>query len=275
MSFLETILEPGRLSVLFQPIMELRELRPRLWAVEALVRGPGASSLEPAPILFDYVRRKRAEAVVDRACVTAILDAAVALPPSLDFSMNIHAVTLSRDPEFLCFLTDAAEARSIPLSRLTVEIVEHAPEWADSGLAEGLDALRHIGIRIALDDVGLGQSNYRMMLDCKPDYFKIDRHFVKGSHCDFYRQAVLESVAQLARRFGARVIAEGIEDPVDLDTVRSLGIDLGQGYLFAAALAPPALASSGFWEGPAPSGTTPEANRRPRPWARTERREEV
>jgi len=270
MSLLETILQPGGLSVLFQPIVDLREERPRLWGVEALVRGPVGSNLERADILFEYVRRKRAEIVVDRACVTAILDAAMTLPASLDFAINVHAVTLSRDPEFLGFLTDAAEARAIPLSRLTVEIVEHAPEWADLGLAEGLDALRHMGIRIALDDVGLGQSNYRMMLDCKPDYFKIDRHFVKDSHRDFYRQAVLESVAQLARRFGARVIAEGIEDAADRDTVQSAGIELGQGYLFSAALTTPGLASSELGKETRAVWDTAEAGRQPRPWVRTE-----
>ncbi len=261
MTCLEAILAPGGLSVLFQPIMEVQAGQPRLWAVESLVRGPGDSTMEAAPVLFEYVRRKRAEAVVDRACVAAVIAAVEGLPESLDFSINVHAATLSRDPEFLCFLTDAAEARSIPPSRIIVEIVEHAPKWADSRLAEGLDALRHIGIRIALDDIGMGQSNYRMILDCKPDYFKIDRYFVEGSHRDFHRQAVLESVSHLAERFGAHTIAEGIEDAADLETVRSLGIGLAQGHLFSAAVAPSDLATTYFAEALATPSPPPRTER--------------
>ena len=130
-------------------------------------------------------------------------------------------------------------------------IVEHAPEWAGPGLAEALDALRHIGVRIALDDVGLGQSNFRMILDCRPDVFKIDSYFVKGCHADFYRQAVLESVAMLASRFGSRVVAEGVECREDVDTLARLGITFFQGHFFSPALASPQLADSGLLRKPA------------------------
>ncbi len=246
MSCLEAILGPGGLSVLFQPILDVQWEEPRLWAVEALVRGPRGSTTESAPVLFEYVRRKRAEALVDRACIAAVLAEVGALPQGLHFSINVHAATLSGDPEFATFLSAAAEARSIPASRIIVEIVEHAPKWADSRLARGLEALRDFGIRIALDDIGMGQSNYRMMLDCKPDYFKIDRHFVAGSHRDFYRQAVIESVSHLAQRVGARTIAEGIEEESDLETAKAHGISLAQGYLFSVPVSPAGLGAGGF-----------------------------
>jgi EAL domain-containing protein (putative c-di-GMP-specific phosphodiesterase class I) len=240
---LDAILAPGGLSMLFQPIVEVQGDRPVVCAAEALARGPRGSTMESAEILFDYVRAKRQQIAVDRACVAKAIEAAEGLPTTLDVSINVHAVTLSRDPGFLCSLTEAAEARHIALSRIVVEIVEHAPEWADAALLESLDALRRSGIRIALDDVGLGQSNYRMILDCRPDYFKIDRYFVQGCHRDFYRRAVIESIAHLAGRFSGCVIAEGIEDPRDLETVGSLGIGLAQGYLFGRATEPSDLAA--------------------------------
>ena len=74
-----------------------------------------------------------------------------------------------------------------------------------------------------------------MILDTRPDYFKIDGYFVRGCRSDFYRQAVLESIAGLAARFGARVIAESVEDEAELATVTRLGIDLVQGWLFGRA----------------------------------------
>jgi EAL domain-containing protein (putative c-di-GMP-specific phosphodiesterase class I) len=250
-SLLEQVLAPPGLTVLFQPVMEVHGKGFRLSSVESLVRGPKGSNLEPAEILFDYVRRKRQQVVMDRACVAAACAAAASLPASLDFSINVHAATLSRDPEFLMFLLDTAQGHALEPSRIMVEIVEHAPEWAGPGLAEALDALRHIGVRIALDDVGLGQSNFRMILDCRPDVFKIDSYFVKGCHADFYRQAVLESVAMLASRFGSRVVAEGVECREDVDTLARLGITFFQGHFFSPALASPQLADSGLLRKPA------------------------
>jgi EAL domain-containing protein (putative c-di-GMP-specific phosphodiesterase class I) len=235
-SCLDTILEPGGLSALFQPIVEGGPRRFATRSVEGLVRGPKGSNLESASILFDYVRRKREEARVDRACIEAVCRAARDLPAPLDIAINVHAATLCTDPDLLPWLPEAARANGIATSRLTVEVVEHAPKWVDAGLRAAIDRLRRAGIRIALDDIGLGQSNYSMMLDCRPDCFKIDALLVAGARSDYYRQAVLESVAQLAAKFGASVVAEGVEDRTDLKTVASLGIGLFQGYLFSPAV---------------------------------------
>jgi len=60
----------------------------------------------------------------------------------------------------------------------------------------------------------------------------VDRYFVAGCHRDFHRRAVLASIEQLAGPFGARVVAEGVEDPADMDTLKRIGISLVQGYLF-------------------------------------------
>jgi EAL domain-containing protein (putative c-di-GMP-specific phosphodiesterase class I) len=236
-SCLDSILEPGGLSVLFQPIVEGGPRTFATRAVEGLIRGPKGSNLESAGILFDYVRRKRGEARVDRACVAAVCRAARDLPAPLDTAINIHAATLCMDPDLLWFLLDAARANGIATSRLTVEIVEDAPKWVDAGLATAVARFRRAGIRIALDDFGLGQSNYQMILNCRPDSLKIGAPFVTGARSDGYRQAVLESVARLAAKVGASVVAEGVEEMTDLVTVACLGISLFQGHLFSPALA--------------------------------------
>jgi EAL domain-containing protein (putative c-di-GMP-specific phosphodiesterase class I) len=95
-----------------------------------------------------------------------------------------------------------------------------------------LVGLRRLGVRIALDDVGLGHSNYMMICECRPDYLKVDRYFVTGCHRDFHRRAVLASIEQLAGPFGARVVAEGVEDPAEMETLKRIGISLVQGFLF-------------------------------------------
>ncbi len=243
---LDAILEPGGLRIHFQPIIELKEGERRVHGLECLARGPRGTNLEGAEVLFDYVRRKRAECLVDRACVRAAFETARQAAAATRLSINVHAATLGRDHEFLVFLGDLADCSAIDLEDVTVEIVEHAPPWDGVGFQGALEGLRRIGVRIGLDDVGLGQANFRMILDCRPDYFKVDRYLALGCAKDPYRQAVLESIQGLARKFGARVVVEGVEDAHDLEAVAALGIDLVQGRLFCAAAPLPELIQAGF-----------------------------
>ena len=232
---MDSIVRPGALAVRFQPVFHTADGGPHVHYFEALIRGPQGTSVEAPEVLFEYARRKGCSAVVDAACVRAALFEARALPANARLGLNVHASTLALDPEFLNVVGDTASASGIDPARLVLEVVDHAPPWDVAGFRNGLDGLRAIGARIALDDIGLGQSNYRMILECRPDYFKVDGYFVRGAASDFYRQAVLGSVAQLARPFGAQVVAEGVESVDDLRAVRAAGIDLVQGWLLGAA----------------------------------------
>jgi EAL domain-containing protein (putative c-di-GMP-specific phosphodiesterase class I) len=165
--------------------------------------------------------------------VEAILGVAGALPAQSGLGINVHASTLAMDAGFVDFFAAQLKRRGICPSRTVVEVVEQAPPWDLSGLRAAVASLRALGAKVALDDVGQGYSNYMMILECLPDYLKVDRHFVDGCHADFHRRAVLASMAQLARAFGARVVAEGVEEAADLTAVRRLGIALVQGFLMA------------------------------------------
>ncbi len=261
---LDRILEPGSLSVRLQPVLELHGGAVHPHYFEALIRGPRGTSAESPAILFEYARKKSKESLVDRACVAAILDETRGMPEDMVLGINVHASTLAMDAGFVEFLAALLQARGLSPSNTVIEVVEHAPPWNIGGFRAAILALRALGTRIALDDVGLGQSNYMMILEGRPDYLKVDRHFVDGCHRDFYRRAVLASVAQLARPFGARVVAEGIEDPADLTALRRLGISLVQGYL----LAKPAPVA----EIVIPTGCPPTARSRRSPLSRLQAR---
>lgn len=247
---LDHILSADALTVRFQPVVDLAGGGLRLHALECLARGPELSNAERADVMFDYVRRKRAEPMVDRACIFLALRQAARLPGEPTLSLNTHASTLGRDPDFPTALGAMADATGIDPARLTIEIVEHAQGWDGVTFANALRSLRAMGARIALDDVGLGHSNYRMMLDTHPEYLKIDRYFVRGAHADADRRAVLESITQLALKLGARVVAEGVEETVDLRSLNDFGIELAQGYLFAPALSADELTVSGWLHRP-------------------------
>jgi EAL domain-containing protein (putative c-di-GMP-specific phosphodiesterase class I) len=233
---LDQILAPGGLRPMFQPIYRLKGDERTLHGLECLTRGPRGTNAESAGVLFEYVRRKREEIIVDRSCILAAFCVARDLAPSTRLSVNAHASTLARDPAFPQFLEDSARRHGITAERLTLEIVEHGPALDVPSFSAALDELRLRRMRIALDDVGVGTSTLRMMLDCKPDYFKIDRHFVNHAQADAGKRATLEAVTHIARRVGAEVVAEGVETEDELAIVREVGIELVQGWHFCPAL---------------------------------------
>jgi EAL domain-containing protein (putative c-di-GMP-specific phosphodiesterase class I) len=232
-TLLEEILAPGSLSTVVQPIMLAR---PNHWVVhgfECLTRGPAGTNIENPGVLFDYVRRKRAESPVDRACIRTALKAAGRLPQHLGISVNVHASSLGCDHEFSDFLSRTASAAGIDMERLTVEVIESTPFWDKPGFRKNRKRLLDLGVRLAVDDLGAGYSTYQMLLETMPEYFKVDGYIVRGIHDDPHRMAVLESIVALADRFGATVIAEGVETEQDLFGISQLAIPLAQGYLFS------------------------------------------
>lgn len=242
----DLILEPQGLSTLFQPIFEAGVGGQRLFALEALTRGPRHTNIERSDVLFEYVRRKRGEAQIDLLAIASALRQARGLPRVPGLCLNVHAVTLEGEKRLPLWLAELAAEYGIPLDSLIIEIVEHAPPWSGRHFLDNLDRLREMGVRIALDDVGLGQSNFRMIVDCRPDLLKIDRHFVDGAHADPLRRAVLESISDLACRLGARPVAEGIEDERDLAVAKAAGIMLLQGYLLCRPCTPTVLKRMDF-----------------------------
>ena len=258
-TLLDTILEPGRLSVVFQPIFEVGASKPVPHAVESLIRGPRDTNAERPSVLFEYVRRKRAEAVVDRACIATVLGQAGGIPGIPRLSVNVHASTLGRDGGFPTFLLERAREAGLDPSRLIVEIVEHSPPLDVPSFRGALGALREAGVTIALDDVGLGQSNYKMILDVRPQIYKLDRYLVKGAWNDPYRQVILDSLARMVRRLEARAVAEGVETAQELVAVEAAGIDLVQGFYFARPLSRSDLLASGHLVSDPPAAATTPA----------------
>jgi EAL domain-containing protein (putative c-di-GMP-specific phosphodiesterase class I) len=245
-SLLDHALMSDQLSVRFQPIFHIKDGVSRIDSLEALIRGPRGTNFERADFLFDYVRRKKAEATVDRRCIVAILNAVMKLPSHLRININVHASTLGKSPGFVDFFRHEVRRRSLSLNRVTAEIVEHAPTYNVPGLIDTIGELRDLGVRIALDDVGLGHSNYRMMLDCRPDYFKLDEYFARGVHQDADRGAVVHSIITLAESLGGCVVAEGIESKEGLATVARMGVELFQANLLCGAMSNDDLMASGL-----------------------------
>lgn len=256
-TLLHDILSPGGLSILFQPIFEIAGGETVLFALEALARGPKDSNVESANVLFEYVRRKGKEVEVDRACLARAIAAGAGVPGSPAISVNVHASTLERDPNLADFLVETCNTHDMPVSRLILEIVEQQKFWDERAFFDALNDVRALGVRIALDDIGIGYSSHRMLIEVRPDLYKIDRYFITDCTSKPSSRAAIESIVLLASRLGGRVVAEGIETLADFDTVTSLGIDLVQGFYFAR----PALPLTAGGGSPIVHSATYETNR--------------
>jgi EAL domain-containing protein (putative c-di-GMP-specific phosphodiesterase class I) len=236
---------PGAIRVEFQPMMVIEGDQLKLYMLEALARGPRGSSLERPDVMFEYARRKGEEATIDLICIAEALAAAATLPGEPSISINVHGSTLGAVPHFARHFLEDAAARGFAPGQLMLEIVEHRGPWLIDPMRYALHELREAGVRLAIDDLGVGSSNYELFIECRPDHIKIDRCLAHGATNDRYRRAVLESIVTLCRASDGTPVAEGIETQEDLETVRALGIAHVQGWLFARSMPAEEIAKIG------------------------------
>jgi EAL domain-containing protein (putative c-di-GMP-specific phosphodiesterase class I) len=244
-SMIERLSQPGALRIEFQPIVTVAGDNVELYALEALSRGPRGTNMERPDVLFEYARRKGRETELDFFCMVEIMRAAATLPGSPLISINVHGSTIAADGFAESFLRLAA-ASNVAADRVMLEILEHDTSASRGALRANLADLRSAGVRIALDDFGVGSSNFRRILDFRPDHLKIDRHVVLGCSRDPWRMAILRSFAALAEACWARPIAEGVEEAADLEVLLDFGIDTVQGWLYSRSMTPCATARSPF-----------------------------
>ncbi|MCA0996570.1 putative bifunctional diguanylate cyclase/phosphodiesterase [Alloyangia pacifica] len=128
---------------------------------------------------------------------------------------------------------------------LVIEVPETVMLGETGGnVFEALRDLRARGAKIALDDFGTGYGSLRHLGTWPIDMLKIDCQFVQGLSARPRDRAVVEAILSMARRFGFRVVAEGIETPGQLSYLRAMGCDAGQGHLISAPLSIEDLASA-------------------------------
>ena len=146
-------------------------------------------------------------------------------------SVNVSAVQL-RGEAFVSLLLDEIHSRSIPVSRVVVEVTEtaliHDPEHSRRELAR----LHDSGIRVALDDFGTGYSSLSWLTRFPVDIVKIDRAFTADLGIDDRKTSVVAAMISVSHDLSFSVVAEGVETEDQRDRLLSLGCDRGQGYLF-------------------------------------------
>lgn len=229
LSALESILAHGDLHSLFQPIISLSEQR--ILGYEALTRGPSNSPLHAPIALFSVARNCGRLSELELASRKSACQRFREQNLNGKLFLNVSPESLlepSHQPgRTLKLLRDFG----IPPDQVVIELTEQAPIDDFALLDTALHHYRAMGFSIALDDLGAGYSSLRLWSELRPDYVKIDRHFIDGIHQDAVKREFVDSILKMARASRAQVIAEGIELEEELATLIEMGIDLVQGYL--------------------------------------------
>ncbi len=233
------VVTEARLRPVYQPIVDL--VSGRVIGFESLIRpSPESGFADPASMFIaaDTVGRT---VELDHACLQAVVAGARAIPQDQLLTLNISPRTVEA-PQFSADTLLAILARNaIVPQRVVVELTERETVEDVRRLQANLAALQHAGVRIAADDVGAGNSGLRLLSQFRFDIVKIDLTLVQEGAERESSQAVLRSLRDLAGRWGASVIAEGVETVSQLRTVRELGVTAGQGYLLGRPTPNPQL----------------------------------
>jgi diguanylate cyclase (GGDEF)-like protein/PAS domain S-box-containing protein len=156
-------------------------------------------------------------------------------PPSV--SVNLAAKQL--DSELLVDDVRAAlEASGLDPARLILVITESDVVREPDVVLAKLNALKALGVRLAIDDFGTGYSSLSHLQFFPVDELKIDRSFIHRIANGDREAAFVRTIVSLAKSLEVEVVAEGIEEPAQLQYLRTVGCDIGQGYLFSRPLRP-------------------------------------
>ncbi len=215
------------LQVASQPIVNLAD--GRIVSHEMLIRGPEGPLCRPDN-LFRFCQEKDILTAVDLRCLKHCAEAAVrSHPQGARYHVNILPATLLQTPveELIRVLKVSGN-----YGHCVLEISEQQLLGDPSVLVPATRMLQEAGIRIAIDDVGFGNSCLEGLLVLHPDVIKIDKRLIQGLAASDDMQVTLSRLLKIAAVLGAEVVAEGIEEPEDYHLLLKLGVKLGQGYLF-------------------------------------------
>jgi len=222
------LLNNRRLYAVFQPIIDFR--LHAFIGYEGLIRGPAGGSLRTPDDLFTLARGLGMEAEFEVACREIVIRSFARLGRSGQLFINVSprslVETMLRGPGLLDLLREV----DLAPGRVVIELTENQAVTDLPEIHEALAACRAQGFRVAIDDLGEGFANLRMWSEVRPEFVKIDRHFVHGIAEDRLKFHFVKAMQELAEACSSHLVAEGIEREEDFRTIRDLGIACGQGF---------------------------------------------
>jgi PAS domain S-box-containing protein len=213
------ILAKRAFGPVFQPIVELAT--GDVVGHEALTR---FDSGRRPDLVFADAHGVGLGAELERATLTAALEAARGLPPSRWLDVNVSPQLLD-DPAGLQAILARADRP------IVLEVTEHEVIDDYDAFRSAVRSLGH-DIRLAVDDAGAGVANFGHIIDLGPDFVKLDQSLIRRVNAHLGRQALVVGMRYFSRASGCRLVAEGVETEAEAKTLVELGVEFGQGHWF-------------------------------------------
>lgn len=253
------IIAQRRLTALFQPIVLMG--KGEISGYEGLIRGPSDSPLHSPANLFRAASENGLAVEVEYLSRQVVLESFARLKLRGKLFLNVSPECLlqrnARNGETLNYM----QKIGLKPDRVVIELTENQRTYDYNLLREAAKHYRDMGFEIAIDDLGEGFSSLRLWSELRPEYVKIDMHFIQGIDQDPVKHQFVSSIQQIAERSGTRVIAEGIETVTELQVIKGLGIAHGQGYCIARPCYQPATALPAEVAGVLEKAAAPETPR--------------
>jgi diguanylate cyclase (GGDEF)-like protein/PAS domain S-box-containing protein len=254
LSQLRDCIPRNELVLHYQPKIDL--ITRRTTGVEALVRWqhPTDGLLMPAQFMPEAERSELITPLTRWVLNAALRQQRAWRDAGLDLTMavNISPRSLTPGSDLPDTVAHLTQEWGITPGSLVLELTESA--IIDPDVPEVLNRLHAMGERLSIDDFGTGHSSLVYLQRLPVDEIKVDRSFVMKLATTPSDAVIVRSTIDLAHNLGLKVVAEGIEDEVALDTLIEYGCDLGQGYYFSRPCPPDALTD---WLTESPYGAAP------------------
>ena len=217
-----------QLKPVFQPIMDLTV--PAITAYEALIRGPEDSKYYSPKTLFDEAKENSMVIPLEYACVELACREYKEKQLQGKLFLNISPMSLLKSHEEKN-IVELIHELELDKDNVVIELSEQYQVEDYKLISDAIHYLRDSDFELAIDDLGAGYSSLRVWSEFRPEYVKIDRHFIDGIDHDQVKYEFVRSIQDISRSLGCKVIAEGVETEAELKSVSALGITHGQGYL--------------------------------------------
>jgi EAL domain-containing protein (putative c-di-GMP-specific phosphodiesterase class I) len=146
------------------------------------------------------------------------------------FSVNLSAQSIT-DDRFVSFVEACVLKSGLPPQALCFDITERFAATGSISVSESMKRLEALGCEVALDDFGANSPAYGYLRSIPAHYFKIDSSLVGAAPTDRVARAMISAIVRMAGDLGVQTVAESVESDLELQAVRSLGVDYAQGYL--------------------------------------------
>jgi EAL domain-containing protein (putative c-di-GMP-specific phosphodiesterase class I) len=227
---LQRMINRRSIKSVFHPIVLLADQQ--IIGHEALTRPIGRMAFDSVEELFAFAESTDLLMSFERLCLTTAITAAARLRERGLLFLNASARALE-DPDWSNgSMENALRASGLTPKDVVIEITERLAIVRHDSFQELLLNFKARGYRVAVDDMGSGHASLNSLAAIEPDFLKFDVSLVRDIDRSSIKRSLLESLKALADKIQARVIAEGVEREEERDTLRALGIELAQGFLF-------------------------------------------